>query len=216
VVANSSFLSSGRDPSGHVEMFAPNPVQPGSSVSHFSTSLTPDQLMEPTYTGPIHTPDLARNLMTDIGWDIVTSTSSTSTTTTLPSCTTDAACTDGDACTVDRCGPDGACLHDPFDAATIRSDLVAPASLAVCGSPGGIGSVARLESNVRTVLAKLDGTTSGRKRHRLLARAASLLAKAIKKTGHGAETGRISADCAPQLTDVLTTARKAVECLLRP
>ncbi len=69
VVANSGFLTAGRDPiSGHVQMFAPNPFQPGSSVSHWDTALFPDQLMEPIYTGPNHNPSIARDLMTDIGW----------------------------------------------------------------------------------------------------------------------------------------------------
>src|SRR5712692_4034106 len=55
VVANSGFLTSGRHPSGHVEMFAPNPQQSTSSVSHFSNALLPNELMEPIYTGPNHT-----------------------------------------------------------------------------------------------------------------------------------------------------------------
>lgn len=53
---------------GHVEIFAPNPQQSGSSVSHFSTSLAPDQLMEPYYTGANHSVGLALPLLTDIGW----------------------------------------------------------------------------------------------------------------------------------------------------
>ncbi len=63
-------LTSGRDPlSGHVEMYAPNPIEPGSSVSHFSTSLSPDEAMEPFYVGPKHDPGLALDLMFDIGWN---------------------------------------------------------------------------------------------------------------------------------------------------
>lgn len=69
VVAKGVFLTAGRvQPSGHVEMFAPNPQQPGSSVSHFSTSLSPNELMEPSYTGANHDPRLATALMADIGW----------------------------------------------------------------------------------------------------------------------------------------------------
>ncbi len=61
VVAAGASLTVGRDPvSGHVEMYAPNPVEPGASVSHPSTSLSPDQNMEPFYTGPDH--DLTLNL----------------------------------------------------------------------------------------------------------------------------------------------------------
>ncbi|MDJ0836943.1 MAG: CARDB domain-containing protein [Acidobacteriota bacterium] len=68
VVANSGHLRSGRHSSGHVEMYAPNPVRPGSSTSHFSTSLSPNDLMEPFDTGPDHDLGLTANLMLDIGW----------------------------------------------------------------------------------------------------------------------------------------------------
>ena len=61
-------LTAGVNPNGHVEMFAPNPQQPGSSVSHFSTSLSPNELMEPFYTVPLHDVGLANELLADIGW----------------------------------------------------------------------------------------------------------------------------------------------------
>ncbi|MGB6382342.1 MAG: Ig-like domain-containing protein [Syntrophobacteria bacterium] len=87
VIADSGGLTTGRDPSGHVEMYAPNPQEPGSSVSHFSTSLSPDELMEPFYTGANQAVGLAEALMQDIGWVTVnpingapTSTSATITT----------------------------------------------------------------------------------------------------------------------------------------
>ena len=54
VVAASGRLTGGVDPPGHVRMYAPNPQQPGSSVSHFDTALMPNELMEPFYTGPNH------------------------------------------------------------------------------------------------------------------------------------------------------------------
>ena len=57
---------------GHVPMYAPSPVQPGSSVSHFDTSLTPDELMEPYITQPpIHDIGLAYEVMLDLGWQPV-------------------------------------------------------------------------------------------------------------------------------------------------
>ncbi len=54
---------------GHVQMYAPSPIQPGSSVSHFDTALTPDELMEPFATD---TSDqrLTDRLLADIGWDV--------------------------------------------------------------------------------------------------------------------------------------------------
>jgi RTX calcium-binding nonapeptide repeat (4 copies) len=75
ITCGNSALTSGRDPvTGHIEMFAPNPVQPGSSVSHFSTSLSPDQLMEPFDTGGslLNLNALVDPcLLVDLGWTLV-------------------------------------------------------------------------------------------------------------------------------------------------
>ena len=54
----------------HVRMYAPNPQQAGSSVSHWDTALTPNQVMEPSYTGPLHNPALELQLFKDIGWNL--------------------------------------------------------------------------------------------------------------------------------------------------
>lgn len=54
---------------GHVQMFAPNPVQPGSSVSHFDTALNPDELMEPFITDSSDQ-RLTDRLLADIGWNV--------------------------------------------------------------------------------------------------------------------------------------------------
>ena len=69
-----SVLSSGFDASNRARVFTPNPVDPGSSVSHFDTSLTPNQLMEPNIsnnlTHSVSVPqDLTLALMIDIGWN---------------------------------------------------------------------------------------------------------------------------------------------------
>ena len=63
----------GADTSGRPFMYAPNPYQPGSSVSHWDTSLTPNQLMEPSINGDltheVTVPfDLTYSLLQDIGW----------------------------------------------------------------------------------------------------------------------------------------------------
>ncbi len=56
--------------SGHVQMYAPNPVEPGSSVSHWDTAVAPDELMEPFITDPpIQMIGLAAEAMLDIGWN---------------------------------------------------------------------------------------------------------------------------------------------------
>jgi len=67
VTAETGSLSSGVS-GGHVQMYGPNPQEPGSSVSHFDTALSPNQLMEPNYTVPMQTIGLAAQLLIDIGW----------------------------------------------------------------------------------------------------------------------------------------------------
>jgi cysteine-rich repeat protein len=70
VVAASGILSAGVHPSGHVEVYAPLAVQSGSSVSHWSNTLSPDELMEPFAT-PTSILALTAALMEDIGWTLV-------------------------------------------------------------------------------------------------------------------------------------------------
>ncbi|WP_283787203.1 Ig-like domain-containing protein [Bermanella sp. WJH001] len=53
-----------------VQMYAPNPVEGGSSVSHFNTAASPNELMEPQYTEGQYTLGLASYLLKDIGWTI--------------------------------------------------------------------------------------------------------------------------------------------------
>ena len=58
---------------GFVRLYAPNPVEPGSSVSHWDTSLLPNQLMEAflnqDLTHAVKPPaDLTFSLLRDIGW----------------------------------------------------------------------------------------------------------------------------------------------------
>lgn len=55
---------------GSVKMYAPQTYSSGSSNSHFDTTLSPDELMEPNYTGNasyLHSVALLK----DIGWQIV-------------------------------------------------------------------------------------------------------------------------------------------------
>lgn len=56
---------------GQALLYSPNPVQPGSSISHWDTSATPNLLMEPAINSdlPQAQPlDLTAALMRDIGW----------------------------------------------------------------------------------------------------------------------------------------------------
>jgi len=64
---------SGADPLGRIMMFAPNPYQSGSSVSHFDVTAFRNQLMEPAINGDLtHSVlvplDLTFKLLQDIGW----------------------------------------------------------------------------------------------------------------------------------------------------
>ncbi len=70
VRAASGVLTAGKV-GDHVRMYAPNPQQPGSSVSHWDTALTPDQVMEPSYTTALHNPVLELPLFQDIGWTLL-------------------------------------------------------------------------------------------------------------------------------------------------
>lgn len=67
-------LGGGFDTSNRALVYTPNPVDPGSSVSHFDTLMTPNQLMEPNIssnlTHNISAPhDLSLYVMMDIGWN---------------------------------------------------------------------------------------------------------------------------------------------------
>ena len=69
-----SVLSSGFDNLNHARVYTPNPVDVGSSVSHFDTGLTPNQLMEPNIssnlTHNVTVPqDLTLALLIDLGWN---------------------------------------------------------------------------------------------------------------------------------------------------
>jgi hypothetical protein len=60
---------------GFVRLYAPNPVEQGSSISHFDISAAPDLLMEPFATPNTRSNvniDLTPALMQDIGWGIET------------------------------------------------------------------------------------------------------------------------------------------------
>ena len=63
----------GASPAGNVQMYAPNPFQGGSSVSHYDVVAFPNLLMEPAINGDLThevTPpnDLTFPLLQDIGW----------------------------------------------------------------------------------------------------------------------------------------------------
>jgi hypothetical protein len=52
-----------------VLLYAPNPVDTGSSISHWDTSAFPHLLMEPSLASDLpHAVDLTLPLLQDIGW----------------------------------------------------------------------------------------------------------------------------------------------------
>jgi hypothetical protein len=62
-------IRSGADSRGRVLLFATDPDQPGSSISHFDTSARPNLLMEPNISPDLpHGVDLTLPLLLDIGW----------------------------------------------------------------------------------------------------------------------------------------------------
>ncbi|WP_225691774.1 tandem-95 repeat protein, partial [Thalassolituus sp. ST750PaO-4] len=53
-----------------MQMYAPTSYTPGSSVSHFDTAATPNEIMEPQYTEFLDDAGLAKYLLADIGWTL--------------------------------------------------------------------------------------------------------------------------------------------------
>jgi hypothetical protein len=67
---NSSHLTSSSLNSGGIRMYAPNPYRGGSSVSHWDTVLTPDELMEPFATSTSDDRSTLE-LLKDVGWNLL-------------------------------------------------------------------------------------------------------------------------------------------------
>lgn len=62
-------LLAGADAQGRVMLYTPNPFQPGSSVSHWDVSTTPNLLMEPATNSDLTSSvDLTRYAFEDLGW----------------------------------------------------------------------------------------------------------------------------------------------------
>lgn len=54
-----------------MQMYAPSSYISGSSVSHFDTALTPNEIMEPNYTEFLNDAGLAKYALADIGWTLL-------------------------------------------------------------------------------------------------------------------------------------------------
>ena len=65
----------GADDAGHPRLFMPNPVQGGSSGSHYDTATAPNTLMEPAINDSLNAAlniDITANLLKDTGWHLNT------------------------------------------------------------------------------------------------------------------------------------------------
>ena len=72
LILDGDFLA-GASPEGFVRLYAPNPVEPGSSKSHWDRGASPNLLMEPSINSdldPSNYLDLSPNLLEDIGWPL--------------------------------------------------------------------------------------------------------------------------------------------------
>ena len=68
--AASGTLSSGQDSAGNVKLYTPNPIEQGSSVYHFDTTVSPNALMEPDLNAGLGSKlDLTDEQMLDVGWN---------------------------------------------------------------------------------------------------------------------------------------------------
>ena len=69
VSGTADFLVNGADSSGNVRLYAPNPIRPGSSISHFDTVASPNLLMEPFISSNLGSDlDLTDEQLFDVGW----------------------------------------------------------------------------------------------------------------------------------------------------
>jgi hypothetical protein len=69
LIGRSTTRVAGAHASGNVQLYAPNPYQSGSSISHFDVSATPNLLMEPAISSDLTSSlDLTRSLFQDLGW----------------------------------------------------------------------------------------------------------------------------------------------------
>jgi len=72
VNAELSAFTAGQSLNGRAKIYSPSSFQGGSSVSHFDTSYTPNEIMEPFDTGDLPESVLSKALMCDIGWPCAT------------------------------------------------------------------------------------------------------------------------------------------------
>ena len=70
VEAKSSLFSAGVASGGRMRMFAPTTYSDGSSVSHWDTSLSPYEALEPYYRAGVHSLIITGQALADTGWSL--------------------------------------------------------------------------------------------------------------------------------------------------
>jgi len=70
VEAKSSLFSSGVASGGRMRMYAPATYSDGSSVSHWDTSLSPYEALEPYYRAGVHSLIITDQALADVGWNL--------------------------------------------------------------------------------------------------------------------------------------------------
>jgi hypothetical protein len=78
VEAKSSLFSSGVASGGRMKMYAPTTYSDGSSVSHWDTSLSPYEALEPYYKAGVHGLLVTGQALADTGWTLAGSVATTS------------------------------------------------------------------------------------------------------------------------------------------
>lgn len=151
VTAASGSLSSGVS-GGHVQMYGPNPQEPGSSVAHFSTALFPNELMEPIYTVPILSIGLAAQLLNDIGWSAAAPPPPPPGNMPLPTGPTQFSCQDGAGGVVNSTNPAAA---RPLGAVNAGGQLLVQFGTTAFAAPVDVYIVAQLPSGEQLILNSL-------------------------------------------------------------
>jgi hypothetical protein len=136
VTAASGSFSAGVS-GGKAQMYGPNRHEPGSSVSHFDTALSPNELMEPAYTKPTHTLGLAAQLLIDIGWSGTTTSTPSACPTApgslpLPTGPTPFSCTNGSAT---MCASSSPATSQPLNTVSADNGIALQLSYAPFAAP---------------------------------------------------------------------------------
>jgi hypothetical protein len=78
VEARSNLFSSGVASGGRMKMYAPTTYSDGSSVSHWDSSLSPYEALEPYYKAGVHSLIITGQALADVGWSLAGSAPTTS------------------------------------------------------------------------------------------------------------------------------------------